>query len=388
MSLRVRSGSNAAVRGRRPYHGSARLGSPRRDREGIVAACAMLSGRRASPHRGGLAMRLPPSRPAALDRGSALAFALALCGASIGCGRLYFEGREAPDAAPPSDAATNDASLRDTGTIDLGACVPTAEICDGLDNDCNGARDDLPVAQCPAVARDRSFTIAGVTFDQADAVTNASVTEGAIEANSYAAAFGQSLTGFDDARSLGSLLGLSTQATRSFHVIFPEQNGSAPEPNQVRTTVTTDWGGATALAGEGPDIAVYEIESQEPFAVSLRFDDGTFSAARYVRPAQRDATQDAWVTLVETDDFGAAGRAVTAVRIHNVWNDQAAGGADLVNDPSGEGHLLRAADPDYANGHPLLIEGGISPGTLALDADPIWVVALRPLRASECCPGG
>jgi len=77
-------------------------------------------------------------------------FVLALCGAA--CGGSDRTG-VLPDGPAPLDAAVLDATAPDATMADAaasdGGCVPTspaAEVCDGIDNDCDGLVDNVDVA--------------------------------------------------------------------------------------------------------------------------------------------------------------------------------------------------------------------------------------------------
>ncbi len=63
--------------------------------------------------------------------------------ALVGCGD--------DDVVPGSDAGTGDTGmLIDGGGEDTGMCTPSAEVCNGADDDCNGMVDDaLMGASCP-----------------------------------------------------------------------------------------------------------------------------------------------------------------------------------------------------------------------------------------------
>lgn len=59
---------------------------------------------------------------------------------------------------------------------------------------------------------------------------------------------------------------------------------------------------------------------------------------------------------------------------------------DRVDDPSGEGFVLRGDEPGWDAAHPLLMTaGGTGYPTALLDTDLLFVVALHPTIAPRCC---
>ncbi|MEZ4220437.1 MAG: hypothetical protein R3B13_05855 [Polyangiaceae bacterium] len=86
--------------------------------------------------------------------------ALCLLGLAWGCGRSGLgieDGAEFEDGAPPvADASTMDAAPIDAG---ISTCVPSEEICNGVDDDCDGTVDEVPAVPCPEGGS--SYCVAG-----------------------------------------------------------------------------------------------------------------------------------------------------------------------------------------------------------------------------------
>ncbi len=298
-------------------------------------------------------MSLPPIFRLFTARGLSIVLSVTL----IGCGRFGFDN-SGPGAR-----------------IDIGTCLPADS------------------GDCEQTPRSAEFLIAGFRFNQADTVSAAVVVEGDLEVSRAAAdRFAKTLAEFESPRSVGNLLGYGTD-DRAYFVPFPELNGQAPEPNIERVSVELSWSnGFAAVNGPGDDVVIFESGSAgapEPFGISVRaISQSTMSRWRYEFPDDFDTTEEVFATAIDFSDFGVPeGDIVDTLRVSNVFNSDANAfgtGPDRVDDPVGEGFIVRFGDPGYDSSFTL----GTAPNageatTDRLDTDIVYVVALRPLVRVE-----
>lgn len=234
-----------------------------------------------------------------------------------------------------------------------------------------------------------TFTVGGFTWDEVNSVSTAEVVEGSMDFEmALLSNFGQGLSGFDYSRSTGQLLGYNPNPNFSSSLPFPDAEGGAnpPLPNVDRTTIELTWGDRLLPNLSGDDFVIYEVGSQEGFSVSiLRAGESNFTTNRYEFSDRFDATQGVFATGFNLDDFGlGADDLISAIQITNLFNSEAAAGADRVDDPSGQGNVLYPGDAGYNSGFTLTTEPfGSEYLTSNLDADIVYVVGLHDLVAQR-----
>ena len=335
----------------------------------------------------------------------ALAFALLLVVA--GCGRVGYRQtrREVVDApldassfdaafTPTPDASRDAAAAVDVAVLSDTPCFAVAESCNGLDDDCDTRVDETftRVASwdaCSTVPRVGSVTLATYSWDSADALVGASIVEGGIEYASGLTTPGALL--LDVTRTLGNLLVTpATGEPRFFAMPFVGGN-AALEPNVNRVSLEVTFAeGWTAHDGVGDDLVVYEhgdpISEPEAFAVAVRdARTGVWSESRWEFFDAFADTDRVFATAYDIADFGLPGGVVDRVRIGSVFGVDASV-PDRVDSLRGDGFLVRGGDPAWATASMLrLSEGGPGVAVGLLDADMLWVAALRPLVEPTCC---
>ena len=272
----------------------------------------------------------------------------------------------------------------------------TDEQCNGLDDDCDGATDEtytvVPTwGGCATAPRGGAVTLLGFTFDAEDAVRDAVIAEGGVEAAQVGTLSTPGGLVLDPARTLANLL-LPPATAEARWVPFPAVGGdTAYEPNITRSALESSWSEAWAMRdGPGDDLVVLEhgnpIEEPEAFAISVRdARTGRWSPVRYEHFDEYSDPDRLFATAFDLADFGLAGGIADRVRIHNVFAGDAPE-PDRVDDPSGEGFVVRAGDFDYAVSHPLTMTADGPPfPTALLDTDLLFVAALHPTVERRCC---
>ncbi len=258
------------------------------------------------------------------------------------------------------------------------------------------------------------FTICGYTFNDDNSVTTAAVVEGnpnlRIHAAPLFAGKGDlfSLAGkgttetfitFQRDKSIGRLLGNHRRRTAgnpALSVSLPDKHEAPPRPNIDRCTIELTWGGKGLRNKPGEDFVVYEVGTYECFMVSVRkAGSDTFTAPRYQFANHFDLERNVNSVAFDLSLFGLAdGEMITAIRIRNIFNSEAVGGADKVEDATGQGRVLFPGEAGYDTAHTLTVRqigsglqtdegvGGEFP-TDRLDADIVFVVGLRDIEKVE-----
>jgi hypothetical protein len=244
-----------------------------------------------------------------------------------------------------------------------------------------------------------TFTIADFTFNQANSVTTAAIVGSPRSlkdhSNRY---FGRisdlylrsgtrsenEFASFDHSKSIGRLAGGgSGRGDAARHITFPDGKQSGVMPNRDRIELELTWGGKGLPNGPGFDFVVYESAEFEGFGVAVqKAGSEEFSEFRYRFRDTEDKLHNVNAIPFDLSEFGIAAEGlITAIRIVNLFNSEAAGGADRVDDPSGQGRLLRVGDAGYDEGYPLLDKPGGREFTVDwLNADIIYVVGLHDIR--------
>jgi hypothetical protein len=108
----------------------------------------------------------------------------------------------------------------------------------------------------------------------------------------------------------------------------------------------------------------------------LKYGESEFRTKRYEFADEFDDKHLAFGTAFNLDDFGLeSGDSIIAIAISNLFNSEAVTGADLVDDPSGEGNLLSPGD---SGGYDILTSPlGSEYATDKLDADIVYAVGLH-----------
>ncbi len=292
--------------------------------------------------------------------------------------------QDAPDAAPDdADAESPDA-----------LCTPTTEVCNGVDDDCDGEVDngftvaDDPVS-CGGLALEGVSQIAGVSWDRGAVVRAARQVLGTPMAPTCCVTdiFGTGSPELDLSLTVGVLLGLDGSDGRARYGNFPAIDAT-PGANVDRHAYELDWGeGMTLLNGPGDDLAIYEVDTSEPFSLQVRSPGGGWSPRLYRFYTAFDEIDGVSAALFDLSDFGLAeGARIDAIRVENIFNGNAAAGADLVDSAEGQGAVIRPGEAGYGSAHPLLVSaGGAEYADEELDTDLIWIVALRPIVPAICC---
>ena len=305
------------------------------------------------------------------------------------------------DADGPRDAGATDGQtmVADTGPgLDGGpppdGCVPApAELCNRLDDDCDGAIDETWIvvsafAECAGPAREADFTLVGRAWNQADTIRSARVASGMLDVVSVTLV-PELPAGMDSRRGVGNLLGYDRPMELVF-VPFPEPgNDPAIEPNVTRVELELAWGAFAVADGDGDDVVVYEtgepIDEPEPYAVAFRdARTGEWSEFRYEHFDRFDMPTELFATAFDLADFGV--RVADRMQVANVFNTEAAIGEDRVAEADGQGVVIRAGEAGWDAADPLLMPAGGPFPTALLDSDLVWVVALHPNVETRCCP--
>ena len=225
-----------------------------------------------------------------------------------------------------------------------------------------------------------TFTVGGFTWDQANSVSTAEIVQGSMEEMAFITPFGQGFTEFDPSQSVGQLLGYNPNPAYSSIVPFPDSNGSLIVPNQDRATIKLTWDNRLLPNLAGDDFVIYESgnpDAPEGFSVSvLKYGESQFRTRRYEFADEFDDDHLVFGTAFNLDDFGLeSGDLIIAIAIGNLFNSEAVTGADLVDDPSGEGNLLSPGD---SGGYDILTSPlGSEYATDKLDADIVYAVGLH-----------
>lgn len=246
------------------------------------------------------------------------------------------------------------------------------------------------------------FKIGGYVFNEANAVTTAVIVEGplTLQKNSsprfgrYSESFINSLDtkvnefhAFDRSKSLGRLLGGYSTSDLARHISFPEPGDYSPMPNVHRCTVEITWKDYGLPNNQGDDFVVFEVGSWEGFALAVRkAGSDKFTEYRYQFANSVDATHNVNAVAFDLSKFGLKdGDVISAIRIRNLFNAEAAIGADKVDGASGEGFVIYPGDPKYKDAHPLRSKaGGPEFRVDQLGADIVYLVGLhnvQPLKA-------
>ncbi|MEC4895289.1 MAG: PEP-CTERM sorting domain-containing protein [Oscillatoria sp. PMC 1051.18] len=238
-------------------------------------------------------------------------------------------------------------------------------------------------------ARAASFTVGGYTWDEANTVTSAEVVEGDLAFDlGFRTAFNPG-SSFDPSKSIGQLLGFESGGPSATSVPFPDSNSTEALPNVDRATIELSWGGLLLPNFDGEDFVIYEAgsaTSPEGFSVSV-FNTLTneWTNKRYEFFDSFDQPNGVLATAFDLDDFGLDSDAlISAIRITNLFNSEAANGADKVDDPSGEGNVLFAGNAGYEDGFALLnTANGSEYPTGSLDTDLVYLAGLHDIISSE-----
>ncbi len=239
------------------------------------------------------------------------------------------------------------------------------------------------------------FKIGGYQFDQANSIQSATVVEGppflpdfsssrfARYSESYVLSpdkMKNEFHSFDHSKSIARLMGRRSKSGLSRHVSFPAPGDVSPLPNIHRVTIELTWQDHGLPNKAGVDFVVYEVASYEAFAVAVRKAGADeFTAYRYKFADTFDTTHNVNAVGFDLSDFGLKeGDVISAIRLRNVFNSDARGGADKVDNARGEGEIIYPGNPRYKEAHPLLAKaGGKTFNTPDLNADFVYVVGLH-----------
>ena len=215
--------------------------------------------------------------------------------------------------------------------------------------------------------------------------------EGSID-SFFLNAFGQDLNGFDFSQSIGRLLGdRPAQTEFASTPAFPDvATADSPTPNVDRTIIELTWDGGLLPNGAGDDLVVYESGFEgnpEGYLVSVRqVGQSHFSTPRYEFADSFElfdpiSGAGVFATGFDLSDFGLAeNELIDAVRIQNVFNNEADMGADRVTGSLGQGDVLFPGDPGYGAAYDITtgpLEPGGPYGLDKIDADITYVVGLQ-----------
>ncbi|MEC4985279.1 MAG: PEP-CTERM sorting domain-containing protein [Oscillatoria sp. PMC 1068.18] len=238
-------------------------------------------------------------------------------------------------------------------------------------------------------ARAASFTVGGYTWDEANTVTTAEVVEGNLASDLGFITSFKPGSDFDASKSIGQLLGFESGNSNATSLPFPDSNSTEASPNLDRTTIELTWGGLLLPNLDGEDFVIYEAgsaTSPEGFSVSvLNASTNEWTNKRYEFFESFDQGNGVLATAFNLDDFGLdSDGLISAIRITNLFNSEAANGADKVDDSSGQGNVLLAGDAGYEDGYTLLNKpNGNEYPTGSLDADLVYLASLHDVISSE-----
>ncbi len=258
------------------------------------------------------------------------------------------------------------------------------------------------------------FTIGGYTFDDDNSVTTAAVVEGSPELKIHSAPLfagkgdlgsratrskSEAFLTFQRDKSIGRLLGgggRHSAGNPAMYVSLPDKREAPPRPNVDRATIELTWGGKGLRNKPGEDFVIYEVGTYEGFTVSVKkAGSDSFTAPRYQFANQFDLDRNANSVAFDLSMFGLAdGEMITAIRIRNIFNSEAAAGADKVDAASGQGRVLYPGEAGYDTAHTLSarqVGSGLKTDegvggefkTDLLDADIVFVVGLHNLEKTD-----
>lgn len=253
------------------------------------------------------------------------------------------------------------------------------------------------------VASAGTFTIGGFTFDENNAVKTVKVAEGTANLKTRSDSFGKyseayrrdssvrtnEFANFNRSKTVGRILsqnGDTRKSSSSRHVLLPDIDDAPPKPNSERIALEVAWNGDVLRNLPGNDFVIYEAGNWEGFALSvLKSGSSEWTAPRYQFADSFDATHDVNAVAFDLSNLGIAeNETITAIRISNLFNEKAPGGADKVDNEIGQGIVIRPNDPKYNSSFTLRTKpSGKEFKTELLDADIVYVVGLHDIEARK-----
>jgi hypothetical protein len=187
----------------------------------------------------------------------------------------------------------------------------------------------------------------------------------------------------DPGKSLGRMLRPKNSKNPS-HLMFPDVDYSPPSPNIHRCAIELTWNGDELRNKPGYDFVIFEVAEWEGFAVAVqKSGSNQWTPYRYQFTNSFESARQINTIAFDLSKFGLKeNETITGIRIRNLFNANAAAGADRVDSATGEGTVIYPNDSKYKSSFPLLMKpGGKEFTTDLLDADIVYVIGLHDIES-------